>query len=244
MTQEIQTLTQETPANVLTVIERVALNPAVDVTKMNALLEMQERILDRQAEIEFNTAMSQLRAELNTHPVIKSRKNAQTKSSYADLEDVKMVVDPLLTKYGFFDRYEDDYPAEGVVGTTCIITHQKGHKEKNRVQFRLDDKGIAGSVNKTPVHAMASSMTYGQRLSLCRALGVRISDDDDGNIAGSQTVTDEQAIWIEEMITSTNSDKAKFLEYMGAKTIGNIPAVAFQKAKTMLLDKQARAQNA
>lgn len=226
--------------NMLAVIEKVALSPDIDVQKMEAILAVQERILDRQAQIEFNEDMAKLREELNTHPVMRSRKNSQTKSSYADLEDVKMVVDPLLSKYGFFDRYEDDFPAQGVVGTTCVITHRAGHKERNRVQFALDDKGIAGSVNKTSIHATVSSMTYGQRVSLCRALGVRLTDDDDGNAAGSQAVTQEQAIWIDEMLTATEADRAKFLEYMGVKAIDQIPAAAFNKAKTMLDSKRAK----
>lgn len=229
----------DTNLNMLAVIEKAALSPEVDVLKMEALLNLQERIMKKQAEIEFNQDMAALRGELNEHPVIKSRKNAQTKSSYADLEDVKMVVDPLMTKYGFFDRYEDDYPSEGIVGTTCIITHKAGHKESNRVQFRLDDKGIAGSINKTQIHAAASSMTYGQRISLCRALGVRITEDDDGNAGGSQAITPEQSIWIEEMLEATGADKAKFLVYMGVKSIGDIPAAAFNKAKTALEGKRA-----
>ena len=231
---------KSTSNDVLAVIEKVVMNPDVDIQKMEALLKLQERIMDRQAEIDYHNAMSDLRTELNNNPVIKSRKNNQTKSTYADLEDVKTVVDPLLVKYGFYDKYEDDYPADGIVGTTCVITHRNGHKERNRVQFRLDDKGIAGSVNKTNVHATASSMTYGQRISLCRALGVRISDDDDGNLAGAQTITQEQEMWIVEVLQETESDKNKFLSYMGVSKISDIPASHFEKARIMLDEKRSR----
>ena len=229
----------DTKQNMIAVIEKAALSPEVDALKMEVLLNHQDRIMKKQEEIEFNKDMLTLRGELNEHPVIKSRKNEYTKSSYADLEDVKMAVDPLMTKYGFFDRYEDDYPSEGIVGTTCIITHKAGHKKSNRVQFRLDDKGSSGSTNKTQIHAAASSMTYGQRISLCRALGVRITEDDDGNAGGSQAITPEQSIWIEEMLEATGADKAKFLVYMGVKSIGDIPASAFNKAKTALEGKRA-----
>jgi len=227
--------------DVMSIIEKVVINPDVDVQKMEALLRLQERIMDRQAEIDFHHAMAQLRADLNESPVIKSRKNNQTKSSYADLDDIKTVVDPLLSKHGFYDRYEDYFPAEGIVGTTCVITHKGGHKERNSVEFTLDNKGIAGSVNKTSVHAIASSMTYGQRISLCRALGVRISDDDDANLAGSQTITQEQEMWISDILDATQSDKQKFLEYMGVKKITDISAKDFQKAKAVLDVKMEKA---
>lgn len=224
----------------MSIIEKVVMNPDVDVHKMNAILDLQQKVMARQAELDFHNDMASLKAELNNNPIIKSRKNGQTKSTYADLDDVKSVIDPLLSKYGFYDKYEDDFPADGIVGTTCVIVHRNGHKEKNRVQFTLDNKGIAGSVNKTTVHATASSLTYGQRISLCRALGVRISDDDDGNLAGAQTITQEQEMWINEILHETNADVQRFLQYMGVQKVGNIPAAQFEKAKIMLEDKRSR----
>lgn len=217
--------------------------PELSADVLHKLISAQERVMDRQSEIDFNQDMAKLRRDLNDHPVMKSRNNNQTKSKYADLEDVKRVVDPLLAKYGFFDRYEDDFPADGTIGTTCEIVHMNGHSKKNRVQFKLDDRGIAGSVNKTQVHAAASSMTYGQRVSLCRALGVRISEDDDGNAAGSQTINDDQLVQIEEWIESSGADKDGFLKYMGVRSISQIPASSFNKAVWALKSKQKQSES-
>jgi hypothetical protein len=232
MTDSKQIAVQDDKTSILSVIERAASDPNVDVAKMKALLDMQIVVMDKQAEIEFNQAMAQLRKELT--PIIKNKKNDQTNSRYADLDAIKAVADPLLVKYGFYDRYEEDYPSEGIIGTTCEIVHEKGHSKKNRVQFTLDNMGIKGTVNKTNVHAAASSMTYGQRLSLCRALGIRISEDDDGNLAGAQTITEDQINVLKERLVKSGMDQGKFFVYMRVGGWGEIKVRDLKKAENVI----------
>jgi hypothetical protein len=223
---------------VVQLMERLAVNPDIDVEKFDRMLTMQERILDRQAEMDFNVAMAKLRKELP--PIFKNKKNIQTNSTYADLDAIKKVADPLLTKYGFYDRYEDVYPDERTVETTCEIVHESGHSKRNSVRFTLDDAGIKGSINKTPTHATASSMTYGQRLSLCRALGIRLSTDDDGN-AMAQAIDTEAAVELDQRINKLADAKAykpKFLSYMKANSIQEIRAVDYLKAVNAIKAKE------
>lgn len=222
----------------MSIIERVATDPDADVHKLEKLLDMQERVMDKQAEIEFNQDMAKLREELPV--IIKNKKNSQTNSTYADLDNIKKHVDPLLTKYGFYDRYEDEYPSEGVVKTTCEIVHKTGHSKRNSVQFVLDDKGIKGSANKTAVHAAASSMTYGQRLALCRALGIRISQDDDGNSA-RKTLPTERAAELDTRINKLKDAKEykpKFLGYMKVERVDLIAEKDYLKAITAIEAKE------
>lgn len=240
MNDIVQKEPAQAPEAMTTVIERMATNPDVDVHKLEKMLEMQERIMDREAEQAFNIAMANLRKELPA--VLKNKKNTQTNSKYADLDNIKKAVDPLLAQHGFYDRYEDDYPEAGMVGTTCEIVHEQGHSKKNRVQFVLDDKGIKGTTNKTTVHASASSMTYGQRLALCRALGIRISEDDDGNGAGEK-ITDDQAAEIKQILKDTGSDTKKFLQWAGEKDVDSIPAVKYSRVMARLSEKKKEAKN-
>lgn len=224
----------------LSIIEKALSNPIFDADKLEKLINLQERILNKNAESAFNNDMVRLREELPI--VVKNKRNSQTNSNYADLEAVQDVVYPLLNKYGFFDRYEDDYPADGLVGTTCEIVHRDGHSKRNRVQFSLDDKGIKGTVNKTLPHAIASSMTYGQRLSLCRALGVKIGLDDDGNLSGNKVISNDQGMQINSLIQSSGADKTGFLNYMGVDELEKIKASDFNKAITALNAKAKQAQ--
>lgn len=52
MTQEI--VVQAENKSLLDIVARAAMDPNVDPQKMNALLDIQERIMNKQAEIEFN----------------------------------------------------------------------------------------------------------------------------------------------------------------------------------------------
>lgn len=228
------------PDPFLAMIERVAANPQIDATKLRELLEVQVRQMAVQAELDFNTAMAQLRAELPA--VARNKRNSQTNTDYADLEAFKKVADPLMAKYGFYDRYENDYPEPGIVGTTCEIVHKNGHSKRNRVQFAFDDKGIKGMTNKTVPHAMASSMTYGQRLSFCEALGFRIGEDDDGQAAGAVLDTERAAEIDTKLRAMGEEERPKFLKYMGTDDVRKIRAIDYQKAITAL-EARKRAQN-
>lgn len=219
----------------LEVIERVATNKDVDVSKMQALIDMQIQVMEKEAEMAFNKAMVSLRKELPA--IVKEKENKQTRSKYADLEAIKKAIDPLLSKYGFFDTYDDDFPEDGVIVTTCILTHESGYCRKNKVRFKRDNVGIAGSKNKTDVHGDASAMTYGQRLSLCRALGIRIAEDDDGNKAQG-TITQEHLIRLNELIAETNTNENQFLALFGVDSLDELPIGEFKKAQALLIAKR------
>lgn len=222
--------------DVMSVIERAASNPDVDVTKMQALIDMKMQVMDKEAEIAFNKAMTELRKEME--PIVKNKTNNQTKSKYANLEAIKTAVDPLLIKHGFFDSYDDDFPEDGVIVTACILTHEGGHARRNKVRFKRDNVGIQGSKNKTDVHGDASAMTYGQRLSLCRALGIRIAEDDDGNNAGKVYMSDQQAQKIKDMLKETGKDTKEFLELFDAASVDEMMASDYRKAVALLTMKK------
>jgi hypothetical protein len=226
----IELVTTE-PNAMIDIIAKAAADPNVDVAKLEKLLDMQERIMNKQAEFSYNNEMLKLKAELPA--IIKTKTNTQTNSNYADLENIKDIVDPLLTKYGFFDRYEDDFPSPTRIGTTCILTHREGHKERNRVEMDLDDKGIKGTVNKTSIHAAASSMTYNQRLALCRALSLKVATDVDGNLNNS-VITQEQVISLSDLADKVKADKMKFCKVMGVNSLAEIKVKDYGKAVAKL----------
>jgi hypothetical protein len=72
------------------VIERAALNPEVDIDKMERLLQMQERVLDRQALMAYSAAMAAMQTEL---PSIAERGQGNN-GAYATLEDIVDTVRP------------------------------------------------------------------------------------------------------------------------------------------------------
>lgn len=176
-------------AGIISIIERCALNPQVDVAKMEKLLDMQERILDRNAKQAFSMDFVQMKSKLPK--VARTKTNSQTKSKYAALEDINKIIDPILNQYGFGTSHRVHQDDKHVT-VTAILWHREGHTEETSITLPLDKAGIQGSVNKTDVHAIASSTTYGKRLAICALLNISTGEDDDGNLAGAQNISESQ----------------------------------------------------
>ena len=66
--KEIATIEQAPSTNIIQVIERAAMDPNVDIDKMERLLGMQERILTKESELAFSRSMSACRANLSARP--------------------------------------------------------------------------------------------------------------------------------------------------------------------------------
>jgi hypothetical protein len=67
-------------------IERVARDPSIDISRLKELLAMKREMLDREAQLAFDSAFAEMQQHL---PVIDERgEHAGTKSSYAKWEDI------------------------------------------------------------------------------------------------------------------------------------------------------------
>lgn len=223
-------------------IAKLASDPNVNIDKMQAIIDMKIQVMDYETEREatraYNIAWIAFRKELG--PVVKNRENKQTNSMYADLDAIKEVADPLLAKHGFADRYEDEILENGQIKTTCEIVHEGGHSKRNFVQFDIDDVGIKGTVNKTKIHGVASAMTYGQRISFCRACGIRIAADDDGNAAGREPITAKEMVKVREYLELTGSREEKFCEAFKIESLENLNREQLKTAMIQLKTKVKR----
>jgi len=174
-------------SSMVEMIGQLAMNEDVSVDKMERIMAMQERILDRQAQQDFTSAMVVVQQSI---PFIrKDRENKQTNSNYANLDSINKVIKPLYTKEGFSLSFGTDGEVlPGTVRITCEVSHIGGHSKSYTYDAPIDDKGIKGTVNKTTTHARGSAVTYGQRYLTKMIFNLTLTDeDDDGN---SATVTE------------------------------------------------------
>ncbi|SDM90234.1 ERF family protein [Vreelandella arcis] len=180
---------------IIQVIERAALNPDVDIDKMERLLQMQERVMDRQAMMAYSAAMAAMQTEL---PSIEER--GQTNNGhYATLEDIVDTVRPIMQKYGFAVSFRIQTQERGIQ-ITGVLMHKDGHREETSMLLPADISG-----NKNAVQAFGSSTSYGKRYVLCALLNITTrGQDDNGNAstkAGIKTVTAFQAGQIQRLIS-------------------------------------------
>ena len=216
---------------------------ALDTGKLKELMDLQERILDREPKGQFYTSFNAVQSEMR--PVQRKARNQHTKSLYARAEDVAAMIDPILTANGF-SRSISAENSEQADHMKFVMTlrHNGGHSERHYLDAPVEDKGLKNVVNKTRLQGMASSYTYCERHLLCKVFGVQLSDDDDGNAAAigpaAEPITEEQGFEIDELLKMTGTDTVKFLDWLKIDKMENIPQSLFNKGLSMLKRKQEK----
>jgi hypothetical protein len=196
----------EGATTLLQVIERAARDPAVDIDKMERLMQMHERILARDAEAAFNDALSACQKEMRA--IATDAENPQTKSRYATYAALDRVLRPIYTAHDFsisWNTAPSDKPEHvRVLGYLSL----GGHTRTYQVDMPSDGKGAKGGDVMTKTHATGAGMSYGQRYLLKGMFNVRIGEEDnDGNTSGMPE--SEVADWIEKIEKTTTKGKAK-----------------------------------
>jgi hypothetical protein len=202
----------------LDLLERLVTNPDADVEKMQRIIDMQEQVLNRNAQQAFNAAMT--RAQNKIELVIAKEKNEQTHSTYADLKAVLMSAKPIYTAEGFSLMFYEGETAKENHTRICVdIMHEQGHTEKRHVDMAIQTTGIAGKAMMTQIHGEASAFMYGRRNLTCMIFNIPTGIDDDGNAAGGsmEPITKVQVDELHKEITERNVDLAKFLKVMKVK---------------------------
>lgn len=180
--QEIAPLVPPADNSIVNIIARAASDPSVDVEKLQALLAMQERVVERQNKLAFDRAMVEAQSEIG--PVARDADNEHTRSRYARLEAIDTAIRPIYTGHGFSVRFKTGTPTiPGAVCVVCVVSHRDGHSEEFPLEAPPDNVGSKGTINKPGVQAYGSTVTYLRRYSTLMAFNVVLTndpDDDDG----------------------------------------------------------------
>ncbi len=172
----------------ITTIERVATDPSVDIEKLEKILNMQERVLTKNAEISFNRSM--VLTQQNMPIVVKDGTNKQTNSNYAKLETLLKIAKPVYTDNGFCLSFgTQDSTIQDHIRVTCEVRHVEGHSKSYFYDSPIDNTGLKGTVNKTLTHGRASALSYAQRYLLTLVFNITIANhDNDGNFDSTEWI--------------------------------------------------------
>lgn len=171
-------------AAIIQVIERAAMNPNVDIDKMERLLQMQERIMERNAKAAYAADLSAMQPHL---PVItekgkivvrdKVTKDVIQSTGYALWEDINEAIKPVLAQFGFALSFRTGLAPDGKIIVTGILSHRDGHQEETTMALPHDSTG-----SKNAVQAVGSSTSYGKRYTASALLNITSrGEDDDGS---------------------------------------------------------------
>lgn len=220
---------------VLHMIERAARDPAVDIDKLQQLMAMRERIEARQAEADFDKALTAAQAGMRR--VRTDSNNPQTRSRYASYGALDAAMRPVYTANGFALSFNTENPAPEIVRVICRVSHQNGHSRTYQIDMPADGKGAKGGDVMTKTHATGSAVSYGMRYLLKMIFNIAVSDrDDDGNAAADTgaSINADQVGELTALIESVGADKARFLRFFKVEQLSELPAKRFQEAVNML----------
>lgn len=220
--------TVSTERSMIQSIAQMAMNPDIDPDKMERLLNVQLKLLDRQAKIEYDQALADLQMAM---PRIGARGEIKNKageitSRYLKYEDIDRVIRPLLQQHGFslLHNREDK---DGKMIVTTILKHRGGHQDSISIPLPYDQTNAL----KSALQAAASTASFGKRHNVCSLLNiVAEGDDDDGVGAGHIKIDDSQKQEIVNALRETGADTARFLAFMGVRCVDDIPMKDYAKA--------------
>lgn len=206
----------------LSVIQKLALSQDIDASKIEKFLDMQERVMAKNAEIAFHQAMSRLQPKL---PFIYKSKTAD-KSKYARYEDIEKQVRPLYTAEGFSIFYTSR-KEEAVTTYIGTLSHQDGYSIKAEMVLPADKSG-----SKNDIQSMGSSMSYAKRYLLCMLLNIVTTEEDDDGQSAYQFIDTERAAEIDARIRAlkTAGVMERFLKHMKVSGIQEIRVKDYLKA--------------
>jgi hypothetical protein len=219
---------------IFALIERAATDPNFDVAKMEKLLEMQERQQANNAKAAFNRDF--VAAKKAIKPLVRNKRNDQTKSNYVDLEAVADAIDPILADHGFAPTFGTAVSdMEGHYKMVCDLLHEDGHERHYEANIPVDACGIKGSRNKTDTHAFGSSTTYGRRYLKLMIFDIATKDDD-GNAASPQpeTLGPEEMTILDDLIRKSGVNRADFFKYAKVEGMADIHLKNFEPLKKIL----------
>lgn len=173
-----QVVSSETAA-ILSIIERAARDPNVDIEKMQRLMDMQDKVRADRAKIAYAAAFAEMQPNL---PEIPEHGKGHG-STYALWEDINELVKPVLAEHGFGISFRTGRDGQSIA-VTAVLSHRDGHREETTMLLPLDTSG-----SKNAVQAVGSSTSYGKRYTASALLNLTSrGDDDDGKKGGGKAV--------------------------------------------------------
>lgn len=234
MTTEMETKNGNSPAEMI----RVAVTQGADLEKLKGLLDLQERWEANEARKAYHKAMAEFKAK---PPQIDKDKKVSYKTnsgnvgySHASLANVTKKISSELSKYGLSASWRTQQ--NGVISVTCKITHELGHSEETTITAPSDTSG-----SKNAIQAIGSTITYLERYTLLALTGLATEDqDDDAKSIDLDTIDEKQLSQLRDWIIDTQTDEARFLNYLGVESLEELPKSQFQKAVNALETKKKK----
>ncbi|WP_375657404.1 ERF family protein [Bartonella sp. CM120XJJH] len=217
-----------------TAMERIlnkALGNDVDMDRLERLIALREKEIERQNYEKFASDLSNMQIEYQK--IQKNSTNTHTNSQYATLDQYIDAVKNTLAKHRFalFSRIKEQSSDNIIIEMT--LTHPSGNKISTEGKFPYDTKGC-----KSNIQSVGSAITYARRYLLGMLLNVVSEDDDtDGNTPIKKAFP-QQINEIRRLIVQTQAEEEKILAYVDVKKLDDMSEGQAQTVLHLLKKKQ------
>ena len=268
--QEIATSQQQQQtSNFLAIIMQAATNPDYNVEKMQALLDMQRQIEERDSKKAFTIAFALLQDALPTirrDGKIEVRKKdasgertgpVQQATPYATYPAIMKIVKPILASHGFAFSSIVEPVGDGRIFVISTLSHREGHSVTSRFPLPAETSG-----SKNNVQGWGSAQSYGMRynaISMLNIVSEAMTDADTDGHEGkfvkakdglaqsteTETISDEQLSELNVRMTKCKVPLDKVLKHYDLKKLDDLPVkllAAALKACDDYADNQKRVQ--
>lgn len=161
--------------SLMQIIDRAASDPAFDVAKLAALLDVKERWEASEARKAYVTALAAFKQ--NPPRIVKDKAVSfgvgKTSYMHATLDNASELIGAALSAHGLSHRWNVEQMEGGTIRVTCILTHVQGHSEQVSMSAQPDTSG-----SKNSIQAIGSTTSYLQRYTLFAATGLAPKDAD------------------------------------------------------------------
>lgn len=203
---------------------------------MHSLMDLQERMMKTQAEIDYNAALTRVQANM---PRIEKNGEIKNKAGmvvarYMKYEDIDFVIRDMLRDEGFAIQHtREDLNQGRMMLVTTTLRHVGGHKESVSIPLPYEQ----GNALKSPTQAAVSTFSIGKRANVCSLLNIVGADEDREANRDITPITPEQAASLKERLQrggASPKEGETFLELFGVKSVDDIPISEFEKAEMAL----------
>jgi len=239
-TNEIATTTSravvaqaDMPEQVLALFQQALSQGESGVGALEKLVDLQERIHRRRAELEFSLALAEFQQSC---PSIEKSSTAKITTgtgggysyTYADMEEIVSTVRPHLSAHGF--SFSFDSRTDGKMLTcTCTLRHSNGHRESSSFTLPTESKSGASEQQK-----VGGALTYAKRQCLISVLGLSLTDPEQKPAAPSAAIDDDQAASLMALIEEVGVTAAQFCKRFGVESVADLPASRYVEATRAL----------
>lgn len=215
---------QIAPADpMVSMIERVAMDPNLPIERLTALMDMRERQMIKEAEQVFNQAFAAAMAEMPDVP--KSGKNNHSRQTYSTLDDLIRTTRPVLARHGLSLNWQTSANGNDY-SVTAIVRHAMGHSIQTTLTGARDN-----GKQMNALQGGGSTETYLKRYTGFSILGLSSGDEveDDGQRAGAQdTITADQFHELRDLIEKAGITEDVVCQAEKIAALHELPSARFE----------------